>query len=147
MTSVPTLADVVAEHRWYVPSRRDKPWITRCVGCNWKGDTRNTGKTCIDLHAAHVEQVWYQARTIHTLREIAELPVRSVVRFNGLTTSELTKLDDWGEEWITDGDECTPDANDLPALLIWHPDWDNPILEDLHGNRSAKPISQADRRS
>lgn len=126
MTSVPTLADVVAEHRWYVPSRRDKPWITRCVGCNWKGDTRNTGMNAIGLHSKHVQAEWMKVRTIETVEQLDALP----------PNTKIVDADTWGwqkdcnegsrlwipaafhSEMLVEDEDCQPS---LPALLVWHP--------------------------
>lgn len=78
MTDFPTLADVIAKHRW--SGRLGYEWATRCTGCDWLGDIRNTGKTCISLHADHVQDEWRKACTIQTVEQLRALPVRTVVQ-------------------------------------------------------------------
>ena len=77
MSDFPTLEKIVAVHRW--AGRREQFWDARCTGCHWRGDIRGTGKTCIALHAEHVQAEWVKSRTIETVEQLDALPVNSVV--------------------------------------------------------------------
>lgn len=129
MSEFPTLAEVVNGHHWYRPSRHDKPWITRCVGCNWIGDTRNTGKSATGLHAEHVQEVWREACAITTVEQLDALPQFSIV---GLRMEDghlfAIEMDDgWcavHSPFEVERDEIAAVIEAYgPAQLLHHPDW------------------------
>lgn len=113
MADFPTLAEIVAAHTWYRPTRLDKPWLTRCVGCNWIGDTRNTRRDGISLHGQHVQAEWVKARTIENADHLAEV------------------VDRYGHEIVivdAGGGACQSfydfDPEQFPARLVWIPEVD-----------------------
>lgn len=61
-------------------------------------------------HADHVADAWREACTIRTVEELDALPQFAVVR------------DRVGTIW----ENCWASRIVLPALLIWHPDWERP---------------------
>jgi hypothetical protein len=123
MSDFPSLAEVVTEHRWMGPLGYD--WLTKCSGCGWGGDTRNTGKTCISLHAEHVEQKWREACTVRTIDQLDALPEGSLLS-SGYCRGGLGPTA-WGKSaWFFPGSKCSVDGDmiGVPAVLLWHPDWE-----------------------
>ncbi|MGV0805768.1 hypothetical protein [Mycolicibacterium setense] len=125
MSAFPTLAEIVNGHHWYRPARHDKPWITRCVGCNWIGDTRNTGKSATGLHAEHVQAEWLKACTITTVEQLDSLPDGSVVHVPHKPSASSVE-GRYGQWWPNRSEGPYPyDRRNelLPARLIHHPEW------------------------
>jgi hypothetical protein len=115
-TECPTLAEVLAKH-----------WVNNCWW-HCDGGTAMTPAT----HAQHQAEMWREACTISTLEQLDELPIGSVVR----TTEERVAVktgERWGNQsghgswWsVADEDEfdlSSDELDDLPALLLFHPDW------------------------
>jgi hypothetical protein len=51
----PSPAELIAWHKWdWRRSRPPNQHVSACTSCGWEGDTRNTGKTALILHAEHV---------------------------------------------------------------------------------------------
>lgn len=118
MSDFPTLEKIVAVHRW--AGRREQFWDARCTGCHWRGDIRGTGKTCIALHAEHVQAEWVKSRTIETVEQLDALPVRSVVRD---ADGDIHEMDDCGF-WRAPRYPSILNAVVLPAHLLYLPEVD-----------------------
>lgn len=124
MSDFPSLASVIAKHRWTRTSTVD----VKCTGCDWTADLRNTDRASVDLVAEHVEQVWLELRTIRKLDHLVALPVGATVidGFGTTTENVVTRMPGgwfgqgvpWPLEWPAGGPEI--------ALLIHHPDWLRP---------------------
>lgn len=123
-TEYPTLAEVVEKHRWKAHAGR--PSDVACTGCNWSERIQNTGKTAIRLHADHVSDVWREECTIRTVEQLNALPPGSVIRDHpGEFGCTFEKASD-GEgdvPWWYDGQPHDLVDINLPAQIIWHPDW------------------------
>lgn len=119
----PTLAEVVAKHRWVSKSSTTR-YVAGCA-CGWELDIANTHRTGLQLHGEHVEQVWREACTIRTVEQLDALPDRSVVF--AANEAAWIKVSGWSPDepwWVTGSSIESPSADiALPALLIRHPDW------------------------
>lgn len=69
----------------------------------------------------HVAAMWREACTIRTAEQLDALPVGAVVRnADGVWETDEPRT------WVTPGHEAPfgPQLLVLPALLVWHPEWD-----------------------
>jgi len=118
-TEYPTLAEVLLQH-----TLSGAEGILTC----WCGERFVEW----DEHAAHFAEAWREVRMISTVEQLDALPIGSVVR----TTEERVAVktgERWGNQsghgswWsVADEDEfdlSSDELDDLPALLIFHPDW------------------------
>lgn len=126
MTGVPSLAEVVATHRWH--RTLADPRRVRCTapGCGWSADLTTTGKSSTVLVGEHVEQVWAELRTIRTPEQLDALPEETLILnlmfgvvFERVIENDGTAL------WQGIHGDPRPSVS-LPALLIHHPDWSRP---------------------
>lgn len=112
--TVATLAEVLAKH-----------WTNNCW---WHCD----GGTAMSpaTHAQHQAEMWREACTIRTVEQLDALPNHVVVL--SADTWAWTRIDEDGyspgEWWFPAGGEVgsSSDRIELPALLLWHPDWSRP---------------------
>lgn len=131
-TGFPSLAEVVAAHRWMSRSTVTR-FIAGCT-CGWEKDITNTAKSGVQLQGEHVEAAWFDVRTIRTREQLAALPNDVAVRSMGAIERDIYERDDTANmsdlygPWIQMGFEvpCADDEIELPALLIYHPDWTRP---------------------
>lgn len=123
MTDFPSLAQVLARHE----SMRDPYRRCQVCICDRWSDTDH-GDNGHHTHVAHQADAWREACTIRTVEELEALPDGATVRgANGHAfekSSESWTFDDrrWGE-----AGNSSPDRSEdikLPALLIWHPEWE-----------------------
>lgn len=115
----PSLAEVLAAHRWSIITHR-----CRCE------DPATMGEW-----AQHVSDAWREACTIRTVGQLNELPVGSVIRAIHDPDNDhevLEKLPPYGN-WHLTGIGSPLSAIQLAEilarrgfLLIWHPDWEHP---------------------
>lgn len=133
MSEFPTLAEVVAKHAWYRPTDRDlrrRPWMTRCVGCNWIGDTRNSRMDQLALHAEHVQAVWRDACTIATVEQLDALPLDTVVvDAVGIPRTKRHGNSHMSAGWTHAGNSPLKSnelADGRPMCVVSHPDWSKP---------------------
>lgn len=84
---------------------------------------------CGEPHsAAHIAAAWREACTIRTVQELESLPFEVVVRdaSGEVWAHSDTRLGLLYGFWIQPGEEVPSNGTmvALPALLLWHPDWD-----------------------
>lgn len=113
MREFPTLADVIDKH---TPSGAEGH-----VTC-WCGEQFSSFRE----HAEHVAAAWRDACTIRTVEELDALPFGAVVRTECGSITDRYRDEDGTLEWWVDGSPDAGVGEDLPALLIWHPDWRQP---------------------
>ncbi|MGE2733822.1 hypothetical protein [Mycolicibacterium vaccae] len=129
LATIPTLASVFAEHRWYRTT--DVHWAVRCTSCSWTADLRNTAKTSTQLVAEHAEQVWREKCTIRTGEQLDALPHLARIRYAYESPAGWKHDQIWerrNDSWLCISAPLSPPAGDfgvpeLPARLLWHPDW------------------------
>lgn len=118
----PTLAEVVAAHRWTGGWIDGGSYSATCA-CGWEQDITNTHRTGLQLHGEHVESEWREARTIRTGAQLDALPEQSVVRNMAFgVVFECTVENDGSVIWSSPVGLRVSTVV-LPALLIAHPDW------------------------
>ncbi len=119
MTDFPSLASVIATHRWY----RTEPKRVRCTGCDWTAELTDGGKSSTVLVSEHVEQVWLEARTITTIEQLDALPEQTViVNLMFSVVFEREAENDGTMLWASIHGEPRTSVS-LPALLLHHPEW------------------------
>lgn len=119
MTEFPSLASVIATHRW----TRTKPFVVECTGCDWSADLKTTVKSSVELVAEHVERVWLETRTITTLEQLDALPEQTVIRnvMFGVVFECVVENDG---TYLWQGIHGEPRTSvSLPALVLHHPSW------------------------
>ncbi|MFV8169877.1 hypothetical protein [Mycolicibacterium peregrinum] len=141
MSEFPTLAEVVARHAdtWhgekrYYMQRITQPGFRSCTCGQWI-DEDPAAQFSRKSFTVHVREAWADACTITTVEQLDALPMGAVIR----TTEDRVALksgESWGNasgyrSWwsAADGEEfdCSSDElDDLPALLLWHPEWSKP---------------------
>lgn len=112
MTTFPTLADALKDHREDYEAR-----IPTCE-CGWEqSDDSDHGQFWRD----HAESLWREACSL-SVEQLDSLPLGSVIKVRGLMNGVVKhypgiwKASGFEGAWEFDEDE-------LPALLLWHPDW------------------------
>lgn len=112
----PRLADVLDKH---TPSGAEG--MVNCWCEQWFDTFRE--------HAEHQAAVWREVCMIRTVEQLDALPEGSVIR-SGRSVLERGSSRGRGlgpveSRWYGIGWELSVDADDieLPALLVWHPDW------------------------
>lgn len=123
LREVPRLQDVLSWHRWY----RDEvnPPAGRC-SCHWLDDRVEEPRVFRNVaeHEAHQADAWREACMIRNVAELDALPVGSVIRCGD---DILIRSDQYlgGLCWRynPDSDPMLLIDDDLPALLLWTPEW------------------------
>lgn len=122
MSEFPSLAEVLDRHHWLSGQ-------SACA-CGW-----GYGDMSEDLnHITHQTDAWRETCTIRTGEELARLPftavVRSILRLAPSGRDYGPVWEQWaGGRWFRMGygplrGETYEGPVLLPALLIWHPDWE-----------------------
>lgn len=114
----PSLADVVCKHRLTMTFRTDTDTGWQC-DCGWRPPEK-PWCTRTD-HPEHVEQMWREARTIHTSDQLASLPRGTVVE----SAAETIGAHCGDQRGVVFGDDRPFGWQNLalPAVVLWHPDW------------------------
>jgi hypothetical protein len=100
MSEFPSLAEILARHADWVSDG------ARLCSCFWTDQSENASSSR-RLWSEHVEATWREACTISTVEQLHALPDRAVMAMRK------------GQVFYV----YAVTGNDLPALLIWHPDW------------------------
>lgn len=112
MSDYPSLAEVVDET------------------CDTQSPFRYRGGYGLRDLGKNVELAWREACTIRSVEQLDALPAQSVIRDDiGDRDGYVYEKSPDGEgdvPWWHDGDPTNVDEIDLPALLIFHPDWSKP---------------------
>lgn len=82
--------------------------------------------------ARRVSAVWREVCTIRTVEQLDALPDEAIVRGGGesFEGNVFKRYGDWpddgGSRWLVMGTDPTDTADSvhLPAMLLWHPDWE-----------------------
>lgn len=121
-TEFPTLADVMAQ-------QPPLGFVGKVIECQCRD------RLILEDFAAwaeHATDVWRKACAIRTIEQLDALPVGAVVRTDegrvAVKTEEVRRRPDRSRSWwsVADEDEfdlSSDELDDLPALLLWHPDW------------------------
>lgn len=76
-------------------------------------------------HAVHQAAAWREACTLRSVEQLSALPEGAAIRSDGRWGRRTLERDDH-DGWYEFGDEIPKQTNAdlLPAVLVWHPDWD-----------------------
>ena len=85
-----------------------------------------------DDWSRHANEAWREACTIRTVEQLDALPEGAIVRDRGGRVFEQTTnwrcagkgFTAWWSETGEEGEASSDELNDLPALLIWNPNWE-----------------------
>lgn len=122
MTEFPSLAEVLARHQW-------RGEILGC-DCGWDWPEQRTyfcgeDARIAKAHIEHQAEMWRESCTIRTFEQLDALPALAVISSNPEVTGDGNRWtwERFDEGWFTTafGPAGYPD---LPALLIWHPSWE-----------------------
>lgn len=114
--TTPSMRDVAAQHRWSM--------IKHGCLCD---DERTYGEW-----PAHFAAAWREVCTIRTVEQLDALPEGAIIRDRGGRVFEQTTnwrcagkgFTAWWSETGEEGEASSDELDDLPALLIWSPDWE-----------------------
>lgn len=130
----PSLASVIATHRWTRTLANPKHVSCTAPGCDFVGDLKAAaaeGKTSADLIGEHVERVWLEARTIRDAGQLDGLPQHTLLIYPYESRAGWKLHEQWerrADDWYCLAAPLIPPSGhagvpSLPAVLIHYPEW------------------------